>query len=120
MNLCTTKLVEDCQDSVRINLRVNDQTMQLRIFRAKREPVNGVKNHMLDKSHNCGKLKPNHWDQCKAKNITCNNCSCRGHFARFCKKSSFNQVDGTYEFTQCERNVIRKLEKQDEEEFGVF
>ena len=85
----------------------------------KREPVNAVKNQVLDKCR--GNLfKPNHRDPCKARNIVCHNCNSRGHFVRFCKQSSVNQIKIAYEFTQFETNVITKLEEQDNEEFGIF
>ena len=73
----------------------------------KREPVSGVNNQVLDKCHNCGNpLTPNHRNYCKAKNIICKNCSCRGHFPRFCK-TSVNQIDGTYELTQYETIALQ-------------
>ena len=59
-------------------------------------------------------------DQKKARIIVCHNCSGRGHFARFCKKSSINQLDGSYEFTQFETNVVIKFQEHDDEEFGFF
>ena len=43
-----------------------------------------------------------------------------GHFARFCKKKSVNQVDGTYEFKLYETRVIHTFEQQDQEEFGIL
>ena len=46
----------------------------------KREPVNDIKGRKPDKCHNCGNwLKPNHRENCPAKNITCNNFSGKGN-----------------------------------------
>ena len=87
----------------------------------KLEPINAVNNQVLDKCHNCGKpLKPNHRDHCKSKKIVCQNYSCRGHFARFCKNLSVNQIDDADGLKQIETKVITKLEEQDDEEFVVF
>ena len=75
-----------------------------------------------NQTHNCFIwLKLNHWESCPAKNIVCNNCSGRGHFANYCKKATVNQIDDSYDFNQLETNVIHRLERQkDKEEFGVF
>ena len=48
----------------------------------------------------------------------------RRHFAKFCKKSLVNQVEGMYEFLLCQKKSLGSLMKYDEqkdnEDFRVF
>ena len=87
----------------------------------KRGPENDAKGKRQDKFQNCGnRLKPNNREHCPSRNILCNNCSRRGHFAKHYKKATVNQVDDS-EFTQYEMNVLQKWDtEKTEEEFGVF
>ena len=54
------------------------------------------------------------------RNIICHNCSGRGLFAKHCKKSSVNQVDG-FELTQYDTKLTQKWDKEkNDKEVGVF